>query len=99
MIVPTHIIAKKRGRFVHVDDQNIYVPIVVEVTERATSAAMDRGYPRAGFFDQFLENAVSQISEHCSGAFVGVLRKCFLDLGINASCGHEKIGQAVIVEI
>src|SRR5450432_1588317 len=97
--LPTDVIAKQRRRLVKIDNQNIDVPIVVEIPEGATSATVRRFHTRTGSLDEFFENAFAQIPENSARSFAGVLRQCSSNLGVNMAGYHEQIWKSVVVQV
>src|SRR6516165_10233013 len=69
----TNVVAQKRGRLVHIHDQNVYIAIVVKVAEGAPSTAVHCRHPRTGSLDQFFEALIAQITENHARSPVGVL--------------------------
>ena len=55
--------------------------------------------PGPGFVNQLFESAITQIPKHQAWSAKRVCRNFLFDFGIDAACGHEEIGQSVIVQI
>jgi hypothetical protein len=60
MMITAQVISQKRRRLIQVDDQNIQVTIIVEVSERASPAGMC-GRDAWSRVVQFFECAIAQI--------------------------------------
>jgi len=84
---------------VHVDDEYVNVTVIVEVTERASAAAVSSGDARTGDFDQLFERLIAEITENGAWGFVGILRKLTFNFRVNVPRNHEEIGITVVVEV
>ena len=67
--VPAQVIAQQRGRLIQIDDEDIHISVVVEVSKSASAAAVGRGNARPGLLNQFFKNATAQISERRRAVF------------------------------
>src|SRR5262245_49509869 len=94
-----NVVPEQRGWLVVVDDEDIYIAIIIEVAESATAAAMRRVDTRSGPTDQLLEPPISQIPEHHPRRFVGGIRELFIHLRIDAASHPENIRAAVVVQV
>src|ERR1700691_6179804 len=99
VIIPAQIVAQKRRRFTKIDYQDIEVAVVVEITKRATTAAVGSGNARSAFFNEFLKVTVPKIAKDNPRCLVRILRKRALNLRVHAARGHEQVGPSIIVEI
>src|SRR6202044_47190 len=82
VIVPAQIVAQKRRRFTKIDYQDIEVAVVVEITKRATTAAVCGGNARSAFFNEFLKVTVAKIAKDNPWCLVRILRKGALNLRV-----------------
>ena len=73
MLPARNVVAQQRWRFVQVDDENIYVAIVVEIAECAAAAAVLRDDPRPGFGRNLLETPVPEAAEDDTRSSVGLV--------------------------
>src|SRR3954453_11213520 len=80
-----HVIAQERWRFVQVDDEHVDIAVIVEVPERAPTAAVRLRDARPRLLLQLLERAVTEIPEHRARSSGGVLRQLALDIGIDVA--------------
>src|SRR5258708_771274 len=67
------VVSQKRRRFVKVDDDDVNVAIIIEISESAATAAMLGCNARTRFVDQFLKYTLTQVSEDRPRSLVGVL--------------------------
>src|SRR6266487_2048350 len=84
-----HIITQQRRWLVDVHDQDIDVPIVIEVAEGHATAGMRFSDRRASIVQKFLEFTSAQVAEQYPGRLVGKLRMLLFYLGKGAS-GHPE---------
>src|SRR5215469_9458650 len=77
------VVSQKRRRFVEVDDDDVHVTVIIEISEGATAAAMQGCDAGAGFRDQLFEYALSQVSENRTRSLVRVLGELLLNLRVN----------------
>src|SRR6266478_3919618 len=97
--LPAEVIAQQRRRLVEIDDQYVDIPVVVEVSESASPAAVCRRYTRARRLNEFFENAFAQVSKDGARCFVGVLRQRSFHLGVNMPGNHKEVWKTVVVEV
>src|SRR5438270_13246358 len=57
------------------------------------------GDARAGFLDQLFESAIAQVPKHQAWSAKRVRGNFLFDFGIDTACGHEEIGESIIVQI
>src|SRR5438067_414407 len=81
------------------DDQNIYVPIVVETSQSTPPAAMRRRYSRARPLDQFFKSAVAKVANDRARCLVGVLRELSFYFRIDVAGHHEQVWVTIVVEV
>src|ERR1700735_4859167 len=78
-----YVISQKRGRLIHVDDENVEVAIVIEVSEGASPATVRRGNAVTRLRLQFFKSAVSQIPKQNTRSLVWILRQLAFNFRIN----------------
>ena len=61
-MIAANVVAQQRGRFIQVNDQDVYVAVVIKISEGATAAAVRGGYSGTSFIDQFFERGASLVS-------------------------------------
>src|SRR6266576_1609120 len=93
------VIAQQRGRLVEIDDQYVDIPIVVEVSESASSTAVWRGHTWPRRLDELFEHALAQVPKNGARCFIGVLWQCSFHLGVNMPGNHKQVGKTIVVEI
>src|SRR6266849_4887302 len=99
VILCVAIIAKKRRRLVHVNNDNVDVPIVVEVAECRSSARARFSYRQAGVGSDINKAPVAEILVHNLSLFKSEVQLLGVYLGEDVAVGHENVRPAVIVEI
>src|SRR5215469_15327149 len=93
------IVPQKGGRFVHVDDEDIDVAIVVEIAKSAAAAGMRFGYSGTRLSRKFLESSVSQVTEKDARRSIRIIRELAFHFGVNAAGHNEQIRRPIIVEV
>src|ERR1700704_817917 len=88
------IIAEERGRFVHVDDGDVDVSVVVEISEGGASAAvgLNEGGPACGA--DVDEAPLAEILVQDLSLLEGDVEPASVDLGEDVAVGHEDVGPA-----
>src|SRR5215472_1457606 len=99
VLLRADVISEQRRRFIQVHNQNIDVPVVVEITEGATTAAMRIAYSRASLFHELFKCLVAEVAENRARSLVGILRQLSFDFRVNVPGGHEQVWIAIVVEI
>ena len=61
------VISQERGQFIHVEDEDVHVTVVVEIPESAPSAAVRCAHTGPGFPPQFLKGTIAQIAKTARG--------------------------------
>src|SRR6202034_2037979 len=59
VVVPAHVVAKQRRRFVQIDNQHVDVAVIIEIAEGASAAAVRSRDAGTGGFDQLLKLAIA----------------------------------------
>src|SRR6267143_1830905 len=99
MVVTAHIVAQERWSFAEIDDKNVQVTIIVEITEGASAARMGSRNTGSSFLDQFLETAIAQISKNDAGILIRILQERFFHFRVDTPRGHEEVGESIVVEV
>src|SRR5258708_28367963 len=97
--LPAEVIAQQRRRLVEIDNQDVDIPVVVEVSKRASPTTVCRRYTRTSLLDEFFENALAQVPKNDPRCFIGVLRQYSFNLGVNMAGNHKEVCKAVVVEV
>jgi hypothetical protein len=63
ILFPADIVAQKRRAFVQIDNEHVYIAVIVEISERASTAAMRLRDTWTGGLYQLLEGAIAQIAK------------------------------------
>src|SRR5258708_7722450 len=92
------VIAQQRRRLVQINDQDVDIPIVVEVSKSASPTTVGRRYARARLLDEFFKDAVAQIPKNGARCFVGILRESSFHLRVNMAGNHEKVWKTIVVQ-
>src|SRR5260370_11422462 len=95
--LPAEVIAQHRRRLVEIDNQDVDIPVVVEVSKRASPTTVCRRYPRTSLLDEFFEHTFAQVPKNDSRCFIGVLRQYSFNLGVNMAGNHKEVWKAVVV--
>ncbi len=93
------VVAQQRWRLIHIDDQNVDVTIVVEVSKGAATAGVKCRDAGSRFIDQFLKPAAPKIAEHEPRRFPRIVRQLLLNAGIHVSGDQKQIGKTIIVQV
>src|SRR6266568_7283769 len=93
------VIAQQRRGLVQINDQDVDIAVVVEVSKRASPTTVGRRHARSCIFDEFFKDAVAQMSKNGARCFVGILRESSFHLRVNMAGHHEKIWKTIIVQI
>src|SRR5437667_5736908 len=96
--LPREVVSQKRRRFVEVDDDDVDVTVIIEISEGATAAAMQGGNARAGFRDQLFKYALAQVSENRARSLVRVLGELLLHLRRDMTGRHKQLRLAVVIQ-
>ena len=99
VLLSRKIVSQQRRRLVHVDDENVYVPIVVEIAERAAAAGMKLCNSRPRFGAKLFERRISQITKNDVGRFIGKIGQLALNFRIDIPRYNENVGIPIVVEI
>src|SRR5438552_703315 len=94
-----YVIPQQRRRFIHVHHQNVYVTVVIEVAEGATTARMRCGDSWAGLIDQLLELPVTKVAKDHARRTKWIRREQTFHFRIDAAGHKKKVRIAVIVQI
>jgi hypothetical protein len=65
------IIAQQRGRFIQIDDEDVYIPVVVEVSKSASPATVGRRHSRARLLDEFFKVPPPRLRKTARGVLFG----------------------------
>src|SRR5205807_6031615 len=82
-----------------IDDENIQVSIVVEVSEGTATANMRVGNRWSGFLQKFLKTAIPEIAEEKPLAPEGVFGEALLEFSVDVARHDEEVGQPIVIEI
>src|SRR5437763_2094486 len=80
-------------------DRDIDVAIVIEAAESTSAAGVRIGDARPGFVNQLFESAITQVPKHQAWSAKRVSRNLLFHFGVDTACGHEEIGEPVIIQI
>src|SRR5690348_15440421 len=93
------VIAQKRGRLAHVQHQDVYVTVIVEVAERAAPAGVWLEQGRAADLSHLLKRAVAKVAVGHARGSEFVIRKNFLHFRIDGARNIKDVQPAVVIKV
>src|ERR1700737_4970992 len=99
VLLDRRVVSQKRGRLIQVDDQNVQVAVIVEVSEGTSTAAVRHRDSFTSLRLQLFKSTVPQIAKQHSWSLVWILWQLAFDFRIDTAGNEEHVWVAVIVEV